>query len=256
MSSLRLRRVFVMVGAMLAAGCHYFRSAEIPMGTVKHGNLGPQKARGVVVLVPGIGDEPEDFEDGGFVEDVLARGDFDVVAADAHFGYYKNRVLVDRLHADVIAPAKQSGYREIWLVGISLGGLGTLNTLRLHDADVTGAILLAPYMGNPELADEVKRAGGIAAWEPGDVEAIEDAETRSYRRAWQWLRKYHDTKLAGPSMYVGYGRSDRFAEANQIVGDILPDDHVYDAPGGHDWKTWRALFRTLSERAWAQPRKP
>ena len=49
--------------------------------------------------------------------------DFDVISVDAHFGYYKNRDLVPRLHDDVITPAQQNGYEKIWLLGVSMGGM-------------------------------------------------------------------------------------------------------------------------------------
>jgi pimeloyl-ACP methyl ester carboxylesterase len=248
----RIRRAMFLLGALLAGGCHYLRDADVPMPSVRHGNLGPERARGVIVLLPGIGDEPEDFVKKGLVEDLVARRDFDVVAADAHFAYYRKRVIVERLFEDVIRPLRRDGYKEVWLVGISLGGLGSVHSLRVHGAEITGAILLAPFLGDPALAEEVERAGGIPKWVPGNVDAMTDEEQRTYRRAWQWFRLYHDAERKGPQLFLGYGESDRFAPINALVAEILPADHVATVKGGHDWKTWRALLKVLSERAWSK----
>ena len=53
--------------------------------------------------------------------------------------------MVDRLKEDVINPAKEKGYTKIWLVGISLGGLGSLLYAMEHPSDIEGMLVLAPY---------------------------------------------------------------------------------------------------------------
>ena len=52
---------------LLAAGCTWLRPARSPMGFAAHARLGPARARGVVVLLPGFGDGPDGFEDHGFL---------------------------------------------------------------------------------------------------------------------------------------------------------------------------------------------
>jgi hypothetical protein len=42
----------------------------------------------------------------------------DLVAVDAHLGYYYKRTIIDRLREDVLVPAKVQGYRRIVVVGI------------------------------------------------------------------------------------------------------------------------------------------
>jgi len=57
------------------------------------------------------------FEAEGFVESVQKRRlPFDMVAPDTHFGYYKDRTLVERLTEDVIRPAKAKGYEKMWQI--------------------------------------------------------------------------------------------------------------------------------------------
>ena len=79
----------------------------------------------LLIMLPGRGDRASSFVTAGFV-DIADRHQFDVLAVDAHFGYYAERILVERLHEDIIAPAKARGYENIWLLGISMGGLGAL----------------------------------------------------------------------------------------------------------------------------------
>ena len=129
---------------------------------------GPDKARGAIVLLPGFGDRPETFEKYGFVKEVLqgAPG-YDVFGADAHFGYYRNRNLLIARARRVIArrdrPLVKQGYRELWLMGASMGGHGAVAYARAHPEKIAGVMLFAPYMGPGEVVDEVKRAGGLCA---------------------------------------------------------------------------------------------
>ena len=67
----------------------------------------------------------------------------DVIAADAHFGYYRARSVVDRLHEDLIAPVADR-YERVWLVGISMGGFGSALYAMEHPDVVDGVIMLAP----------------------------------------------------------------------------------------------------------------
>ena len=48
---------------------------------------------------------------------------YDMVAPNAHFGYYFGETLVNRLKVDIIDPSKVKGYENVWLVGASMGGL-------------------------------------------------------------------------------------------------------------------------------------
>src|ERR671930_1091173 len=78
----------------------------------------------LVVFLPGIGDFAEDFERHGFIAALAASGlAADALAVDAHYGYYGRRTVLERLAEDVVLPAREQGYREVWLVGISMGGL-------------------------------------------------------------------------------------------------------------------------------------
>jgi len=205
---------------------------------VRHFDCG-QRARELIVFLPGIDDVVDDFEFNGFIAEVRKRDvAADLLVTDLHFGYYLRLTAIERLHADVIALAK-ARYERIWLVGISLGGLGSVLYAMEHPKSVCGLILFAPYPGDPLLLDEIESAGGLRNWQPGEVR-----EGDYQRRMWQWLQDYAFDRHT-PKIYLGYGQSDAFARGNRMLAQVLPNDHVFVVPGGHNWATWKKLWREL-----------
>jgi pimeloyl-ACP methyl ester carboxylesterase len=101
-------------------------------------------ARCAVVFMPGFADDDRGFIDHGFVDALRARGlAVDTVSAAATFGYYLDRSIVVRLREDVMRPLRARGYREVWIVGISMGGLGTVLLARDQSPNIAGIVLLA-----------------------------------------------------------------------------------------------------------------
>jgi pimeloyl-ACP methyl ester carboxylesterase len=247
--------VSALAGTGLWTGCYLLpRPAPAPIPVLR---LEPQAAGApcLVVFLPGRGDRPEHFERHGF--DRLAREAgvrCELLAVDAHLGYYRNRSVLERLHQDVILPARARGVEEIWLVGISLGGVGALLYEAEHPGEIAGAVLLAPFLGNPPIIEEVAAAGGLAGWQPGPAPA---GEEDFQRRLWRFLhtRLGPPTPLTAtgtgrpaPRLYLGWGEDDSFAGANRLLADALPPAAVLTVPGGHDWPPWRALFAGLLAR--------
>lgn len=197
-----------------------------------------EEDRILLVMLPGVSDVPEDFVKHGFVEAIRNRGlPVDVVAADAHMEYYVEHSVIDRLAADVIAPARKQGYARIWLMGISLGGFGSIAYVCEHPAEIDGVILLAPYLGSRGLIAEVGRAGGLSGWQPGEI--LRDDEER---RVIAWLKEYRAKDPGFPAIYLGYGSHDRFIEAAEMLAQRLPAERVVTVKGGHDWPTWTRLW--------------
>jgi pimeloyl-ACP methyl ester carboxylesterase len=228
------------------AGCAWLRSPVSPMPSQTFTELGPGRARGVVVLMPGFGDRPADFDDKGFVR-VLRQlaPEHDVVAADAHFGYYRNGSVVAEMHEHVVGPLVARGYREIWLSGVSMGGHGAIAYARSHPDQIAGLLLLAPYMGPKDVVAAVTDAGGLCAWQaPGHF--AEDA-TGFARANFAWLQMVACRHGAGTSLWLAVGESDHLLTADRLLGDVLPPDHFVRLPGGHGWDVWvPALERLLA----------
>ena len=199
-------------------------------------------ANTLLVLLPGSYSVPEEFEQEGFVQAVHDhRLAADLLLVDAHVGYYHRRTIVDRLQADVIVPARARGYRHIWVAGVSIGGLGALLHAEAQPGELDGLVLLAPYLGTPLVAKDIANAGGLAAWRapPFPVELDLDAGL------WRWLQQQTSAGARGPQLWLGYGRSDRFAANAAVLQQALPATQVFTAPGGHDWPVWTGLWQRM-----------
>lgn len=199
----------------------------------------------LAILLPGAYDAPEDFLREGFVTAVRERQlPLDLQLVDAHLGYYGDRSVIERLRRDVVLPARQAGYRRIWLVGISLGGFGALAYAMDHGSDIEGLFLLAPYLGTRGVQKEIDASGGLLRWQPGAAATDEDE-----RRLWLWLaQRAKNQGAAQPPIWMSYGRDDRFAPAHRLLATALPAAHSRELPGGHDWTAWRALWDAFLDR--------
>jgi pimeloyl-ACP methyl ester carboxylesterase len=223
-------RPFHLFSLLLAIACA--PKTTIPIATHPHpATATAAQSRTLLVLLPGRGDLGEDYTRHGFVARALAEPGVDVVTVDAHFGYYADRTLRERLHEDVLAPAR-GRYEQIWLLGISMGGIGALLTAEKYPDDVDGIILIAPYLGRRRTIKAVMHAGGLANWQPPAKLAWDE-------RLWAWM-KSTDTPI-----YLAYGTEDFGARAHAVLAAALPKDHVLTSPGEHAWTTWTPLFDRL-----------
>jgi pimeloyl-ACP methyl ester carboxylesterase len=179
---------------------------------------------------------PDDFELNGFTDTLRKSAQpADMIIADIHFGYYVRRNLLERLREDLVEPAKSAGYATI-----SLGGLGALLYAMTYPCDVQRLILLAPYLGEPALVNEIAGAGGVKRWDP--CESRTDDELR---RLWRWLQDCTTSARASPDIYLGFGDGDPFAPGNALLAEVLPAHHVFTVRGRHDWLTWKRLWSLI-----------
>jgi pimeloyl-ACP methyl ester carboxylesterase len=212
--------------------------------------------RCLLVLLPGLGDAPEDFETNGFVRILDESGvDAVVVAADAHFGYYRDEVFVERITADVLDPALER-YDDIWLVGISMGGMGALAAAAARPEAIRGVVLIAPYLGSGAVIDEIEARGGAAEWAraapPLAPEFWKTGETGFFRGIWTFATRPERRDGTRVELHLGYGRDDRFAQAQSLLAGALPARSLRVAAGGHRWPVWRDLFRVFVAEGFLQ----
>ncbi len=192
----------------------------------------------LLVFLPGAGDPPSAFVEHDFIAAVReSRVPVDMLAVDAHAGYYLGRTLVDRLWQDIISPAKSAGYGEIWLVGISMGGLGALLFAQEHGESIDGIILLAPYLGKKRTLRTIA-AVGVREWQPDRQSGSFDYEL------WRWLKGYQND-APRPQLYLGYGTEDANAKAHALLAKLLPQEQIFTAPGDHEWTVWTPLWRRI-----------
>jgi pimeloyl-ACP methyl ester carboxylesterase len=227
----------------LLCGCVAMLPAPTPMRTIDYAQ-GPQPAKCLFVLLPGAGDRVGTFEKRGFIEEVRAAGrSIDIRATDATLGYYLKQSFPERFSADVIAPAKARGYEEVWLMGPSMGGFGSLFYSRLRAADVTGVLAIAPYLGAESLTGEIAAAGGLKNWRaPARAEPGRDDYQREL---WRWLQAVTQGQEAGPMIFAGYGTADKFAAADSLLAAALPPARVFRTSGKHEWSAWRRVLASF-----------
>jgi len=195
----------------------------------------------LLVMLPAARARPEDLLEQGFVAAIRDRGlPLDVAVVDARADYYLKGRVGDRLAVDVVTPLRAKGYRRIWLMGMSLGGLGCIAYAHRHAAEVEGVILLAPFLGVRGLIAQILRAGGLARWQPAAPEP-DDEELRLLL----WLKHYRADNPQLPAIHLGFGRDDRYAPASAMLAQQLPAERVVSVPGKHDWQTWIRLWRAL-----------
>ncbi len=225
------------------SGCAMIVPAPMDVLTYENPNKAAANKR-LFVFLRGIGGSHRSFEEKGLVADVWARGlPFDMVAPNAHLGYYIRRNLIVRLKEDVIDPARARGYKKIWLVGVSMGGLGAMLYLKDRPQDIAGVYLIAPFLGSQSILSEIEAAGGVRKWNPGAYDAEEDWQ----RMLWDWIKT---TIADSPAkiVYLGYGADDTYKNGSQILAPLLQQDRVYTIDGGHDYKTIKALWEIFLKK--------
>lgn len=221
---------------------------NIPVETLWFANESAVSSHCLFVFLPGRWDTHTDFLTEGFVASVREhRLPVDMLAANLHIGYYKAGSALERLHDDVIVPSQQRGYSDIWLVGVSVGGMGSLSFEARYPHVISGIVLLGPYLGDVGLAHEIEKAGGILAWNPKNV-PYSDYQ----RRLWEWIQRYATSSERQPPIYLGFGTEDRLSESQRLLATVLPPGKVDMANGGHDWKTWKLLWDSILERLSAE----
>jgi pimeloyl-ACP methyl ester carboxylesterase len=196
-----------------------------------------------MLLLPAAFTSPADFVREGFATAVRGRGiDLDLVFAQPAPAHLTDPSVVERLHQELIAPARARGV-VLWLGGISLGGFIALRCAAQHPQDIAGLCLFAPYLGSHIMTGEIARARGAHLWEPGET-AAEDDE----RQVWRFIKTRDAEALP---IYLGSGREDRFADRHALLAAALPAQNVEWISGAHDWPTWRRLWDSFLERRFA-----
>ena len=231
-----MRLAFVVAVLIAIGGCLPTRDAGEPIAT----QLIPsrQPAQRLVVVLSGRADDLDALRRSGMAEAIQAAWpDADVLLAEVRLGHYMQGRAPERLHAEVIVPARERGrYREAWLAGASMGGMGVLMYDRLHPGEMDGLVLLAPYLGDARLVKEIADAGGIARWDAGPPQAA-DAE-HWQRELWRHIQRVSRDPDEAGRLWLAYGDRDRLRKAFPQLIPALPQDQVLVREGGHAWTVW------------------
>jgi pimeloyl-ACP methyl ester carboxylesterase len=217
------------------------------MRIVRHLAHADRPATSLVIMLPGALQQPEDFVKAGFFDAVRKRGfSIDLTLVDLaieYIGDMTSGATLQRIDNQVIQPARLQRYDEIWLGGVSIGGLIAIAYADRFPGQVGGLCLLSPYPGNRILTREIEAAGSLDLWQAGPVN--DDAE----RAMWRWLQ----VRRTHPRVHMGYGQQDRFAPGLQLIAAAPATHHVDTVAGGHDWPTWTMLWENFLEQSIAKP---
>jgi pimeloyl-ACP methyl ester carboxylesterase len=231
------------IGAVIAASAIWLAGCaappiKIPMDQIEYLADPAKRSANLLILMAGAGDRHDAFEKFGYIGEARkARLNADIIAADAHYGYFTELTVRERLHEDVVKPAKAKGYKCIWMGGISLGGFGSLIYSQKYANELAGLVLIAPYIGNRGTFAEIEKAGGLETWNPADVP---DHDERSL---WLMLKKYQPDAKPPLPIHLLYGNTDRFSPFHDMLAARLDKGFVSVVDGGHDWPQWQALWR-------------
>jgi pimeloyl-ACP methyl ester carboxylesterase len=228
---------------VLLSGCLW--RTPVPMTRIEYAVNPP--ARCLVVLMPGAGSSAGDFEKEGFVQKLQNSGlSIDVVAANATIGYYMKELMLTRVHEDVFTPLLASKqYEKRWIMGMSMGGFGSLFYAMHYPKDVDGVFAMAPWLGDEKLVREIIEAGGLEKWQ---APAAEPVNGDNYQRQfWRWLQDVTNEPSKGPDLWLGWGTDDSLGRADQVLADRLPKEKVLLTGGGHDWPPWNELVERFAK---------
>ncbi|MGH1360075.1 MAG: alpha/beta hydrolase [Burkholderiaceae bacterium] len=243
---MKRRNALLLMTASLPAACTFLRSDNVPIHQIFDTLPGNPEQRTLLIFLPGLLDYAEDFDRYGFNQTVrAARLPIDMISVDANLHYFQNGSIVERIVNDVIEPARQRGYRRIWLAGISLGGLGAM-LVASSFAGLDGLISIAPFLGRESSLAEIKAAGGHANWQPTPASKMLQWE----RDLHLWL-KMSLSGAADPSsadktrIILGYARQDRYAVEQRELAAKLPPNDVITVDGQHDWPAWQHIWQQI-----------
>ncbi len=223
------------------------------------------RERCLVIVLPGLNNAPEHLLELGFADAIHdANVAADVTIAEAHFGYYAKHSIVDRVDEDLVLPALESGYSKVWLVGISLGGLGALAYGAAHADRLAGIILVSPYIGRGAVLDDVRARGGARAWQRAHADELEHdhesgrghfwhADDASfYRAVWSFVAAPRRTDGTEVPLYLGYGRYDFLERDQRVLARSIPERRLLLAYGGHRFEVFRDLLRVFAKSGFLQ----
>jgi pimeloyl-ACP methyl ester carboxylesterase len=224
--------IAVLLASALGSGCALQSQNDPALHTLQLGD----RSDTLVVMLPGVKDRAEQFLIAGFVGGEGAPESFDVVVVEPELSDYLSGSIVERLRTDVIAPARARGYDDIWLVGVSIGGYGSLLYAGAFPAHIRGVVLLAPYLGGRRVPRAIQAAGGLRAWQAA-------AGPSPFVDGWIALQSL--TERPDPTIVLGYGGGDRLAETYAPLLATLPRSRIYTVDGGHEWTTWAPLWNEI-----------
>jgi hypothetical protein len=229
-----LSSLLLLLGILV--GCYPKGDAGKPVPTILV--PAPRAAHRLVVVLPGRSDDLSALRRFEIAQAIQSRWpDADVLLTGLAIGYYLNGNAIDRLHREIMVPARARGYSQVWLLGASLGGLGALMYDAQWPGTVDGLILMSPYLGEKPLLNEIAAAGGIARWNPGPAPASIDGNNFQHE-LWRHLQTWSKDPSRARNVWLAYGDQDYLRDTMPSLTPLLSPSHVLVRHGRHAWSVW------------------
>ena len=227
--------VLILAIVLLASSCVYLNPASKPIPS-KYYNYNDSNST-LILLLPGFGDSPVSFIKHDTVEQILAcQPNANILGVDSHFAYFRTSTIVERLHEDIIKPASDAGMQNIWLLGVSMGGLGSLLYQQQYPDMVEAVVVMAPYIGE---WDE------LSVYQTGD-ENLRESINPEFIQLWDGLA---NSATTDPTITLAFGENDKSSKQLRWFASLLDDSKVVRASGGHRWTVWNKLWPEALRRS-------
>ena len=234
-----MRILWAIVAAIVLSSCAAPERTQalIPAETLPARTAGD--GRRLVIVLPGRGDDLAGLRATGIAAVIQQElPDAEVVLVGLTISYYIEGRSVQRLHEEIVLPARQRGRREIYLAGASMGGMGVLLYEREYPNQLSGLVLMAPYMGDASLIGEIRAAGGLRRWSAGPVPAKVNGDNAA-REEWRVAQSWLEDPRRARSVWLICGQADQFHPAAQLLASLLPPRNYFAPEGGHSWRVWK-----------------
>ena len=227
-------------------GCASNGDSRLPLKVQHYGTV--HSGEQLVVFFPGINSSGQDFEAYDLLTPFIERyPQADILLVDTRLAYIEAGNIASRIQQEIIIPAKKKGYKKIWFVGISLGGLGTLIYNKNYPDNINGIVLMAPFIGGDDIVDSILSAPSPQEW----ARINANSEIKAVQM-WRHLISYNDqTPIIDNNkvkLLLAFGKDDRFVRSHQLLASFMEPDNVFQGPGEHNWLTWRELWIEMLDK--------
>lgn len=215
-----------------------------------------EKSTSLIIFLPGLIDNAETFKNEQFFSIARNAGiKADMVSASIHIGHLIKDKMIKRLEVDVYNEAKNNGYKNIWLVGVSIGGLNSLLFYQKYMHEICGVVTVSPYVADTALREDLQQAGSVKNWKPKPTENMK-IFNQKLQSLWVWFQKQY-AKNSLTNIYLGYGKQDKYAKEIKLLENILDKNNVTLTNGKHNWvsgqKIWQQQLLTRAKTGLLKP---
>jgi enterochelin esterase-like enzyme len=243
-----MRILAPLLASLLLASCAAMEKTESRIPTETVAARSPGNTQRLVIVLPGRGDDLAALKATGIAAAIQeSLPDAEILLAGITMAYYQEGRSVQRLHEEIVAPARQRGFREIYLAGASMGGMGVLLYEREYPGQMSALVLMAPFMGDGALIEEIKAAGGLQRWNAGPVPAQVNGDNVG-REEWRVAQSWLANPARARNVWLICGQQDQFHGAASMIAPLLPAQNYQAPQGGHAWRVWTPA----AARAFAQ----